>query len=306
MKQVVSVSLGSSRRDHIVETEFLGEKFRIQRIGTNGDFDQAVKIIRSLDGRVDAFGMGGIDLYISVGRKRYILKDALRLQEAAIKTPMVDGSGLKNTLERRAVHHLAQKGICRFMGRKVLLVCGMDRFGMAEALVEEKADVTFGDLIFGLNIPVPLKSFHALSIVGKTLGPLVSKLPFKYLYPTGDKQDVIFNKHSKYYELNEVLAGDFHYIKRYLPGNIQGKVILTNTVTPEDVELLASRGADCLITTTPELEGRSFGTNVMEAVLIVLLKKPVNAITEADYNNILDVLDFKPRIEILAKERAVC
>lgn len=306
MKHVVSVSLGSSRRDETVETKILGEKFRIQRIGTNGDLEQAVKIIRSLDGHVDAFGMGGIDLYISVGRKRYILKDALRLKEAAKKTPIVDGSGLKNTLERRTVHYLVQQGLYNFAGKKVLLVCGMDRFGMAEALVEEKANVTFGDLIFGLNIPFPLKSLSALSVVGKTLGPLVSKLPIKYLYPIGDEQDVIFNKYSKYYEMNEVFAGDFHYIRRYLPANIQGKVILTNTVTADDVDLLAARGADCLITTTPELHGRSFGTNVMEAVLIVLLNKPVNRITEADYNNILDVLNFKPRFENFSKERTAC
>ena len=30
----------------------------------------------------------------------------------------------------------------------MLMVCGVDRFGMAEALVANGADVTFGDLIF--------------------------------------------------------------------------------------------------------------------------------------------------------------
>lgn len=38
MKHVVSVSLGSSTRDHRVETEFLGEKFSIERIGMDGDY----------------------------------------------------------------------------------------------------------------------------------------------------------------------------------------------------------------------------------------------------------------------------
>jgi hypothetical protein len=103
MKRVVSVSLGSKRRDHTVETELLGEQFRIERIGTDGDLNEAVRIIRSLDGKVDAFGMGGIDLYIIAGKNKYMLKDAVRLKEAAQETPIVDGSGLKNTLERRTV-----------------------------------------------------------------------------------------------------------------------------------------------------------------------------------------------------------
>ena len=297
MKRVVSVSLGSSKRDHAVEMEILGEKFLIERIGTDGDLIKAVELIRSLDGKIDAFGMGGIDLYITAGQKRYMLKDALRLKAAAQKTPMVDGSGLKNTLERRTVHYLRQEGLFDFTGKKVLLVCGVDRFGMAQALVEAGADVTFGDLIFGLNLPIPIKSWQMLSAVGRTLGPIVSRIPFKYLYPTGEQQEVIFAKYSKYYDLNEVIAGDFHFIKKYLPSNLQGKGILTNTVTAEDVKLLASRGAKWLITTTPEFEGRSFGTNVMEAVIVVLLNKEVDAITPDDYNEILDCTKFNPRIE---------
>jgi hypothetical protein len=277
--------------------EILGEKFLIERIGTDGDLIKAVELIRSLDGKIDAFGMGGIDLYITAGQKRYMLKDALRLKAAAQKTPMVDGSGLKNTLERRTVHYLRQEGLFDFTGKKVLLVCGVDRFGMAQALVEAGADVTFGDLIFGLNLPIPIKSWQMLSAVGRTLGPIVSRIPFKYLYPTGEQQEVIFAKYSKYYDLNEVIAGDFHFIKKYLPSNLQGKGILTNTVTAEDVKLLASRGAKWLITTTPEFEGRSFGTNVMEAVIVVLLNKEVDAITPDDYNEILDCTKFNPRIE---------
>lgn len=301
MKRVVSVSLGTSKRDHAVEMEILGEKFLIERIGTDGDLTKAVELIRSLDGKIDAFGMGGIDLYITAGQKRYVFKDALRLKEAAQKTPIVDGTGLKDTLERRTVHYLVQQGLFNFKGKNVLLVCGVDRFGMAEALVEEGAKVTFGDLIFGLNIPLPLKSLQTLSLAGRTLGPIVSRLPFKYFYPTGDQQNVIYGRYEKYYKMNEVIAGDFHYIKKYLPLQLKGKTIFTNTATLADVELLANRGVEYLITTTPEFEGRSFGTNVMEAVLVAIAEKPIEAITAQDYHYLLDLADFRPRIERLAK-----
>ena len=33
MKRVVSVSIGSSKRDHRVEVDLLGERFQIERIG---------------------------------------------------------------------------------------------------------------------------------------------------------------------------------------------------------------------------------------------------------------------------------
>ena len=83
MKHIVSVSLGSDKRDHSVETEFMGEKFLIERIGTNGDFDKAIALIREMDGKVDAFGMGGIYLYVYIADKSYTIKDAQLLVGAA-------------------------------------------------------------------------------------------------------------------------------------------------------------------------------------------------------------------------------
>ena len=101
MKHIVSVSLGSSKRDHAFETDFMGERFQIERIGTDGDWDKAIQLIRDLDGKIDAFGMGGIDLYIRIAGKPYIIKDAKRLVAEA-KSPMLDGSGLKNTWSANA------------------------------------------------------------------------------------------------------------------------------------------------------------------------------------------------------------
>jgi hypothetical protein len=70
-------------------------------------------------------------------------------------------------------------------------------------------------------------------------------------------------------------------------------------VTKDDVEELKKRGVKTLITTTPELNGRSFGTNVMEAVLVSLADKPAKDLTADDYTNLLDRIGFKPRIEDL-------
>jgi hypothetical protein len=89
LRRIVSVSLGSSKRNHAFETEFMGEKFLIERIGTDGDWDKAIELIRKLDGKVDAFGMGGIDLYIYVAGKRYTINDAKRL----LKAPQYDTPG---------------------------------------------------------------------------------------------------------------------------------------------------------------------------------------------------------------------
>ena len=58
---MVSISLGSPARDHAVEIRLLGERFRVERRGTNGDLARAIALYRELDGTVDAFGVGGIE-----------------------------------------------------------------------------------------------------------------------------------------------------------------------------------------------------------------------------------------------------
>lgn len=302
MKHVVSVSLGSSKRNKRTEQEFLGEKTIVERIGTDGSIEKAIEIIKELDGKVDAFGMGGIDLYVSCGKKRYILKDAIPIAQAAQKTPIVDGSRLKGTLERRVIQYLDRELKVPFDDKKVLLVSGMDRFGMAEALQETGCDLVLGDLVFILNIPIPLKSLSALDKIARAVAPIVVKLPFSMLYPTGEKQDTVQSKksvHTKFYNEADIIAGDFLLVKKHMPEDMTGKSIITNTVTAEDVDLLRERGLSTLITTTPEMDGRSFGTNVMEALIVSLLKKMPEDITDDEINELLDRLNFKPRIEVL-------
>ncbi len=295
MKRVVSVSIGSSKRNASAEVELLGEKFLLERVGTDGSFEKAIELIKQLDAdpEVAAIGLGGIDLYLYAAGRRYTIRDALKLAGAAKQTPVVDGSGLKHTLERKVVADL--DGEIGWKGRKVVMTSAVDRFGMAEALWEHGAEMVFGDLIFGLGLPIPIRTLRGLRILAKILLPVFTKLPFTWLYPTGEKQEKqIQDWRRKYYDWADVVAGDFLYIKRFMPDRIPGKIILTNTTTSSDVEMLRQRGAAMLITTTPRLNGRSFGTNVMEALFVALAGK--FPLSEQDYLEYINKLGLGPNI----------
>ena len=300
MKRIVSVSLGSSVRDHRVETEFFGEKVIIERIGTNGDLNKAIALIKQLDGKVDAFGMGGIDLYLIAGSKRFVIRDAARMAKAARKSPMVDGSGLKNTLERQVVDFLQTKLKLQLRDKKVLMVSGVDRFGLAEGFVNAGCRMVFGDMIFALGIPIPLTSLRSLRFLANMLLPIITKLPFTILYPTGSKQEQDTPKYAKYYEEADIIAGDFLYIKKYMPYGLKNKIIVTNTVTAADIEDLKAKGVSLLVTSTPEFNGRSFGTNVMEALLVSFSKKDTQDLRDVDYLKLLQEMHFEPRVVKLA------
>jgi hypothetical protein len=297
VKKVVSVSLGSSSRDHRAEVELLGERFDIARVGTDGSLDKAIARLKELDGTVDAIGLGGIDVYLYAGKDRYALRDGLRLLDAVKITPVVDGSGLKNTLERNAIAYVQDVLGVDFRAKRVLMVSALDRFGMAQALVQAGADVVFGDFIFALDLDRPVRGLDEFEQMARKYLPDACKLPFQFFYPTGKKQDRPPQaKYPEYYDDAEIVAGDYHFMRQFMPDRLDGKTIITNTVTARDVDFLRERGIARLITTTPDFGGRSFGTNVVEAALIAILGKKWQDVTGEDYARLLRELDLKPRV----------
>ena len=300
MKRAVSISIGSSKRNKAVEVDLLGEKISIERIGTDGDMEAAAHKFKELDGKVDAFGVGGADLGALIDGKWYPLYSVSPMVRFVEKTPVVDGGGLKNTLENKAVGFL-EKHIPDYInqqGRKVLVTLGADRWGLSKSFSEAGYEIVFGDLMFGLDIPIAIHKLSTLKSVAGLLMPIAGRLPFEWIYPTGEKQEKRTPKWGKYYAWATVVAGDCHYIKRYMPDDMNGKVVVTNTTTPEDVQLFKDLGVKYLVTTTPVLDGRSFGTNMMEAALVAISGKN-RPLSWDEYSELLDKLNFEPQLQEL-------
>lgn len=302
MKHAVSVSLGSSSGDFVREIALAGHPVRLAREGTNGDIDRAKQRLQELDGMVDALGLGGIDISLSVGGEQFFIGDGLRLADAATKTPVVDGSGLKNTLERRVVRELAASGKITPQSN-VLMVSALDRFGMAEAFVELGCPLVFGDLIFNIGLDFPLTTLPEIKDLAKKYRSRLLSMPFHQLYPTGTSQDSpqADPRYAKYYDAADVIAGDGHLILRHLPPTLSpGKGVVTNTTRPKSLARLAAAGISWVATTTPEMDGLSGGTNLMEAALVAVIGLPLSEITPAVYDEWIERLGWYGAVQTLA------
>ena len=303
MKKILSVSLGSASRDHTARHVFLGEECELSRKGTNADFEKALVMYREYDGIVDAFGVGGLEFYLGVGKRRYYFREGKRIR-AAIKVSKVgDGNGVKGLLVQRAFtaleKQLNEEGKT-LQGMKALQTNAVDRYAMAETLVNSGCSPIFGDLMFSLSLPIPVRKLSTVRLLAAILLPVITQLPFKLFYPLGSAQDKEpEQKWTQYYREAIVLAGDFVSIRANMPDDLKGKIVVTNTTTAKNVEELRKRGLHILVTTTPRLEGRSFGTNVMEATLRALMDKPDPEITNADFLDLIERIPLEPNIEVL-------
>ena len=292
MKRAVSISLGSSKRDKKVMVCFKDQEIQMERIGVDGDVAKARQLYLDLDDKVDAFGVGGVDLYLRLDQREYPLHAALKMV-SGVKKPLCDGRGLKHTLERR-VFELAKPQLGEVHFKQAFIPVAADRIGLAEAAAEVTDRVVFGDLMVALGFPLPVYGVPAFKRFARVMMPIVSHFPMSMLFYGSDGAEQK-PKYVKYFDESDLIAGDFLFMRKYMPENLSGKTIVTNTTTEENIELLRKRGVKTVVTTTPRYDGRSFGTDMLEAALTAYAGKGRN-LSDEELNGLIDELELKPTV----------
>ncbi len=307
MKRVVSISLGASERDYQFTTNVLGQRIEVRRIGTNGDVGRATALVRQHDGVVDVIGLGGLTPVFRVGAARYPHREAISIAAGARRTPVVDGGMLKASLERWAVQKAAElvRGIFNY--RRILVTSGIERYEMALALAQFDGELRFADPIvhLGLSFLPPPRSIRQLEVYAATTLPFLSLLPYRYLHPVALGQEGHSDRAEALFRWADVIAGDFAYIRRFAPRDLRDKTIVTDDPAPDEIDDLAARGAQTLVTMTPPIsDDRPFvSTDVLEAIVTAVLESGAQP-GEADVIDFIDAAGWGPTIEHLNPRRS--
>ena len=297
---VVSISLGSSIRDHETVAHLAGQDFIVRREGTDGDLDQLKRRLTELDAdpKVAAIGLGGTDLFLNAADRTYWFREMKPLKKLVKNKALVDGSGLKGLVEADIVRYLQEDLKLDLNNKKVLVTSAVDRWGLAMAFDDAGADTDFADLYYVLGMRKILRSRKVLTRAVRIAAPIAVLLPFSWLYPSGSDHTKVPQRHAwtdKFYHEYDILAGDYKYIAKHMPPDLDGTWVITNTTTAEDIDFMRKNGVTKIITTTPRLKGRSFGTNVMEA-LLVASQGEKNALKPATYLSLLEKYDLRPSL----------
>jgi len=298
MKHAVSISLGSSSRNKKVTVSLNGQEICIERIGTGGNARKARQLFTELDGQVDVMSMGGMDMYVHLDGRDYPIHSAISLIKDVHQTPVVDGRMLKYVLERQVFDKAAKKLGEELHFQSAIIPTAIDRMGLAQAVSKISDNLIIGDLMFTLGIPYPVWGINRFKTLAHILLPVVGFLPLSMIVPPGTKDESPSPKHTRFWDEADLIAGDLHYIRRYSPFDLKGKTVVTNTTTPENIDMLKERGVKRVITTTPRYDGRSFGVNMMEAVLTAYSGKN-RQLSMDELEILVKDLDLQPYIEEL-------
>lgn len=297
MKEIVSVSLGSSKSDYEFTRSFLGHEFRVRRFGTDYSYERAAQLLAAWDGKVDALGIGLVKDHSTVGVHRIMNKDTARLEAAVTKVPTTTGALLRGILHEWAVRHVQVDLGSYFNNARALFFSGITTYRLATVMAEYTPNLQFADPLLELRVPKLLNSVHALELYAGGASRVREWVPDETL----SKSPVLLEQWNRHV-LRKALArattivGSFDDIASFTPEELGGKTLISSAVSDHRLDALAELGVDVVIDGTPRIFERAVGLNIIDAMIIAALGKKPEEILYDDYFEIIDALGMRPRV----------
>ena len=295
MKKVVTISLGSSKQDFSFETDFLGQRFQVKRLGADDDMGKAWELMRRHQASADAIGLGEVGDHFHVGQSTLINKETHRLLNVVTRVPATTGSTLRRLLQVRAVRWVQNQLGHYFNNNIVLFLSGMRNYDMAVALSDYTPNLHFADALAQTGAPALLTSLQQLELFAKGSELALRGKPGELLEAAlaGFKANRLAAAVAK----SHVVVGTFAELKAVgSPANLAGKTVITSAVDDERLAFFKHCKVNLVIDVSPQLFERVVGVNVIEAMVLAALDKPPEAVSDDDFIEILDELDLKPRL----------
>jgi len=295
MKKVVTISLGSSKQDFSFETDFLGHRFEVRRVGADNDTTKAWELMRRHQTTADAIGLGEIGDHWHVGQNTVVNKETKRLLNVVTRVPATTGATLRRLLQVRAVRHVQNELGHYFNNNIVLFLNGMRNYDMAVALSDYTPNLNFADALAQTGAPKLLTSLMQLELYAKGSDWALSGKRGELLEAalSGFKNNRIAAAVAK----SHLIVGTFHELKEVgSPANLAGKTVITSAVDDERLAFFKHCKVNLVVDVSPKLFDRVVGVNVIEAMILATLGKPHEEVSDDDFAEILDELDIKPRL----------
>jgi predicted amino acid dehydrogenase len=273
----------------------LDQTVAVEHIGCDKDLAVMSAHIADFDGKVDAIALVGVAKTLQSGGDRVKHVQGAKLFEIAKETPVLDGSGVRASMERWALR-LADDNQPGIWSRKhVLLVPALNHSGLAKAFKQYTEDVREADAqIYDPNTPV---LFSVKRMADQS---------FRLIFPAAGTAGV--KRDEDMFEWADIIAGDMGAIRRYAPESLKGKTVVTEYATEEDVEDLRNREVPVLVTTMPSLTESDLaehGAAVFEAVLVSIREDKSTTLNEDTYLNLMADLNWSTGIRFLTEDANV-
>jgi len=304
MKNVVSISLGSSAQDFEFTTRFLGQRLHVRRLGTDGSSAKAARLLRQWEKSADVIGIGLVRDSYSVGSRRFVDKDAAQMKARVTRVPVTTGSRLGEIFLEWAVRHTQIRLGNYFNNALVLFFSGLASYKLATTMAEYTDNLEFADPLLQLGVPKLLTSLDALSLYASGAHYVADWDP-----PRVVPEDLM--RQWTRYMLRKAMAratvivAPVHELDDFGLEELAGKTIITSGLNGERTARFADKGVMMVVDGSPVMSGHVLGPNLLDAMIIAATGKDPDEILEDDYLEIITEANMEPRIVYPTGERRI-
>ncbi len=293
MKNVMGISLGSSRQDFDFETSFLGQAMRVRRLGADGSLPKAVKLLKHWDRHADTVGLGLLS--DSAGLAGQGSVGAAMLCGAARRVPVSTGARLGGIFLEWALRR-TQAGLGHYFDNaKVLFFSGLAQRKLAMAMAEFSQNLQFADPLRQLGLPKLLGSIDALDLyasgahyVHDWLPPRLTPLPLLKQWSEHVLRSAM--------QQATVLVAAVHELDGFGLEELAGKTLITSTVNDEVLAHFKASGVHLVVDGAALVDGHVLDPALLDAMILAAVAKRPDQILEDDYLDIIAELRLEPRL----------
>lgn len=269
---VVNVSVASSERDYDERVTFLHRRFRLVRVGTDGDVDRAVELVRHWAGRADAIAVSGV----REARERRLYDGAPdpvdRLLHVTDVVPVTDGHTLSDVLQEWAVRHLEAEMPGYLSNARTVVLGGANHAQTTRVLREYTANLEFSDPLLRLDIPKALESNPVLGLAAHAGTWPIRMLPHGLTSRIGTPGTRLSTALARKAARDcDVVVATYDELDGFGLEDLAGKTLISAAVSDEQLAELAGRGVDLVLDSVPQPFRRTVNTAVLEAMMVALV-----------------------------------
>ena len=251
---VVNVSLASSERDYDAEVEFLDHTFRLIRLGTDGDVDAAVRLMRDWDDQAAAIAVTRHPRGRAAGLYDGELEAVEQVMAAAAdRATVADGHALRDVLQEWAIRHFQSDEPGFFNNARTVVLGGLNHARTTRILREYTDNIEFADPLLRLDLPARIDANPALGLAAN-----IGIWPLHQL-PTGIKsrikapgQQLSMAMARKAARDCDVVVATYDELIGFGLEDLAGKTLVTAAISDDRLAELAGRGVDIVLDSTPQ------------------------------------------------------
>jgi predicted amino acid dehydrogenase len=303
---VVNISLSGPERDYDQSVEFLGQPFRIVRVGTGGSVKRAVEELRKWSGRAAAIGVSGVhDAQVSgtlKGNPDKIRKAMNTATDSATGTStgavVTDGHRLRTVLQEWTIRHLAGEMPGYFANARVVVLGGRNHYRTTRVLSESTQNLRFADpaVEYGLSdIHTPFEVFERFVSAS---GWFVERLPSAVVSAaTGPGRKFIESRVRTALQDCDVVVATFRELAQFELDDLKGKTLISTSIGEERLNSLRERGVDLILDDVPQpFEKVVVNEATLEALMLVAGEAEESRLTDDDLLEMIQSAELEPRI----------